>query len=142
MKRFNKRHSRGFTFLEIMFVVVIIGILLALVGPRLVGKTQSARITATAAQINGVEAGIKNYEMDMGTLPKKLDDLVQEESEDKQYKGPYLGSDEVPKDAWGEEFIYKAPGDHHKRGYDIWSKGPDKQENTEDDIVNWTVKKN
>jgi general secretion pathway protein G len=135
----HRRTRRAFTFLEIMFVVVIIGILLALVGPRLVGRTQSARIEATRAQITNLETALKTFEMDMGRFPESLEEIVKDpdDVDDKSYRGPYM--DKVPKDAWGEEFIYRAGRNarHNKRSYDLASKGPDKSEGTEDDITNW-----
>ncbi len=135
----RQRRLGGFTFLEIMFVVVIIGILLALVGPRLAGRTQEARITATRTQMHGIDQAIKNYEMDMGTFPRDLEELIEPRSGDEDmWRGPYIDSDVIPTDAWGEEFIYKYPGDHNRRGFDLYSKGPDRQENTDDDITNWT----
>ncbi|CAN5344721.1 hypothetical protein BH09SUM1_BH09SUM1_26560 [soil metagenome] len=74
--------------------------------------------------------------MDMGAPPHKLTDLIAEESSDRKYKGPYLGTDAVPKDGWDEEFIYVCPGHVNKEGYDLFSKGPDKKAYSEDDIAN------
>ena len=138
----RRRTSNGFTFLEIMFVVVIIGILLALVGPKLLGRTEHARIVATKAQLQTLATGIKAYEMEMGGVPKKLDQLVQEDTTNHNWNGPYLDADVVPMDAWSQEFNYKAAGEHNKRTFDLWSNGPDKQEGTADDIGNWTVSAN
>lgn len=139
----NRRSRAGFTFLEIMFVVVIIGILLALVGPRLVGKTQSARIETTKAQITNLETSLKTFEMDMGRFPENLDELAKDpdDVEDKSYRGPYM--DKIPKDAWNEDFVFKAgkAARYNKRSFDLSSKGPDKAEGTDDDIVNWDESK-
>lgn len=131
---------RGFTFLEIMFVVVIIGILLALVGPRLVGRTKQARITATQTQLVNLGNAIKAYEMDMGDFPEDLEDLIENPGDDDSWNGPYIDSDVVPKDAWGSEFMYDPDGDNNRAGFDLWSIGPDKTDNTgdEDDLPNWT----
>lgn len=135
----NRRRNRhGFTFLEIMFVVVIIGILLALVGPRLLGRSERARETATKAQIENLSTAIKNYEMDIGRLPRTLEDLIEDPGNtNNAWDGPYLGREEIPKDAWGRDFIYKAPGTNNKRGFDLSSMGSDGDENTDDDIINW-----
>jgi len=138
-RRRNRRS--GFTFLEIMLVVVIIGILVALVGPKLVGRTQQARVTASTAQLSSINQSIKSFEMDTGGFPKTLKDLVESSSEnEKDWRGPYMDSDAIPKDSWGEEYDYKFPGNNNRKGYDLWSKGPDKQADTEDDITNWTKK--
>lgn len=129
---------KGFTFLEIMFVVVIIGILLALVGPRLVGRTQEARIATTRAQLQNLENAIKTFEMDTGTFPEDLDVIAEDEDDDiVGFNGPYVDKGILPVDAWEQSFEYKYPGENNKRSFDLWSKGPDKQDNTEDDIVNW-----
>jgi general secretion pathway protein G len=136
--KFNKRRS-GFTFLEIMFVVVIIGILLALVGPKLVGKTQKAKIAATKAQLKNIEVGLKMFEMEIGTFPETLEDIMVAPSDyEEEWDGPYLDGDIVPTDSWKQKFDYKFPGQNNRKGFDLWSKGPDKQDKTEDDICNWT----
>ena len=137
----RKRTRRsGFTFLEIMFVVVIIGILLALVGPRLVGRTERARVQTTRAQLRNLETALKNFEMDMGSFPRTLEELIEEPSDrGTSWDGPYIDSDVIPTDSWNEPFQYKFPGDNNRRSFDLWSKGPDRQDSTEDDIANWTT---
>ena len=138
MKKLN-RDMRGFTFLEIMFVVVIIGILAAIVGPNLVGKSEKARITTTKAQMNSIQTALQAFEMNVGRFPtteEGLDALVKcpsDVSED-MWDSPYL--EEIPKDAWDNAFVYKYPGDNAIY-YDLYSYGPDGQEETEDDITNW-----
>lgn len=134
----RSRGRGGFTFLEIMFVVVIIGILLAIVGPKLAGKSEKARITATRAQMQSVSTALKSFEVDNGSYPKELTDLVESDDDNKE---AYLDGREVPKDAWGQEFNYKSPGDKNKKGFDLWSNGPDKEEGSEDDITNWATEK-
>jgi general secretion pathway protein G len=140
--KYERRRHKGFTFLEIMFVVVIIGILLSIVGPRLVGKSEKARIMATKAQMNSVKTALQQYEMHIGAFPttsqglKALFERPSDVSED-DWDGPYMdGSLSGLKDAWGHEFTYKNPGEHSK-DYDLFSKGRDNQEGTEDDITNW-----
>lgn len=135
------RRSKGFTFLEIMFVVVIIGILLALVGPRLAGRTNTARISATQAQIRNLETALKNFEIDMGTYPKDLEELTQDPDDvtSTAYNGPYMDGG-IPTDQWDNPFKYETPGKNNRRGFDLWSMGPDGQDGTEDDITNWQKK--
>lgn len=141
--RSQRAARRGFTFLEIMFVVVIIGILLALVGPKLVGQTQKARITTTSAQMSNLETSLKNYEMHMGSFPKSLNGLIENEENKSAWDGPYLDKDAIPKDAWENDYNYKFPGDNNRRGFDLWSNGPNGTDDRgeDDDIANWTVKK-
>ncbi len=133
---------RGFTFLEIMFVVVIIGILLAIVGPRLVGRSQKARIGAAHMQLKNIQTALQQYEMHIGSFPdtnQGLKALLEKPSDvdEKEWDGPYLEGTVLPRDPWGNEFQYKEPGEHTK-DYDLWSYGPDKQDNTADDVKNWT----
>lgn len=136
------RPARGFTFLEIMFVVVIIGVLLAVAIPRFTGKTQRARERATELQMRNISLALKEYEMEIGTFPTSsqgLEALIRRPSgvgED-VWRDAFLDQDDLPKDAWGNPFNYRAPGEHH-RDFDLWSNGPDGQEGTEDDITNWT----
>ena len=140
MKKF-KTMKRGFTFLEIMFVVVIIGILVSIAVPSLTGKGRKARIMATKAPMRGIETALQAFELNVGTFPtaeQGIDALVKCPSDvpEEDWDTPYLR--EIPKDAFGETFIYKSPGEHNAE-YDLYSKGPDRNEDTDDDIVNWSV---
>ncbi|GAB4316996.1 MAG: type II secretion system major pseudopilin GspG [Candidatus Sumerlaeia bacterium] len=133
---------RAFTFLEIMLVVVIIGILLGIVGPRLVGQRKKAKITATKAQMDVLANALARYEMDVGDFPSEsqgLKALMEKPSDvpEEDWEGPYLNDPKGLKDAWNEPFIYKFPSEHGK-DYDLMSKGNDRQEGTEDDIKNWS----
>jgi len=137
---------RAFTFLEIMFVVVIIGILLAIVGPRLAGKSKKAKIAAAKAQLRNIQVALSQYELHVGDFPddsQGLKALIEQPSEidESEWDGPYLEGGAIPKDPWGQEYQYKQPGEHNK-DYDLWSPGPDRQESTEDDIKNWTDAEN
>jgi len=134
----NINNSRlGFTLTEIMLVVVIIGILAALVIPRIAGSSERARVTATVTDINGgIKAAIGNYEVDNGFYPKTLQDLLQQPSNAKNWHGPYL--DKPPVDQWNNPYIYYFPGKHNPTSYDLLSAGPDGKEGTDDDIGNWT----
>jgi len=134
----NINKSRlGFTLTEIMLVVVIIGILAALVIPRIAGSSERARVTATVTDINGgIKAAIGNYEVDNGFYPKTLQDLLQQPGNAKNWHGPYL--DKPPVDQWNNPYIYYFPGKHNPTSYDLLSAGPDGKEGTDDDIGNWT----
>ena len=138
------RLNRGFTFLEIMFVVVIIGVLLAVAVPRLTGKTEKARIRATELQIRNISMALKEYEMEIGSFPQTnqgLEALIERPSgvSEEMWTEPFLDSETLPKDSWNKEFHYRAPGEHH-RDFDLWSAGPDGVEGNEDDVKNWTEK--
>lgn len=137
-----RRRRQGFTFLEIMMVVVIIGILVALVAPRLAGKTAKAKTVAAKAGLSSIASALAQYEMDMGTFPEQsegLKGLLEKPSSDDtgSWDGPYLSKSSIPKDPWSQDFQYKYPGEHNPKDFDLWSNGPDKQSGTPDDIVNW-----
>jgi len=135
----------GFTFLEIMLVVVIIGILVSLVGPRLVGKTQKAKTAATQHQIDVFKTSLKMFEMQAGRFPateEGLEALVLKPSalSDEEWDGPYLDGDVVPNDPWNRPYQYVCPGEKN-RDFDTWSYGPDGVDGTADDVTNWSTKK-
>ena len=135
--RFKIRpHARAFTLVEILLVVVIIGILAALVIPKIAGTSERARITAARADINGgIKSALGQYEVDNGFFPRSLQDLLQQPSNVKSWRGPYL--DKMPLDPWQNPYIYVFPGKHNPNGYDLSSGGPDGKPGNEDDIVNW-----
>lgn len=138
----RRRGASAFTLMEIILVVVIIGIMLMLVAPRITGKTKQAKETAARNQIHSFRTCISNYEIHVGDFPKSLQDLVQRPSDvaEDKWEGPYLDSNIVPKDPWGHEYHYKSPGDHFK-DYDIWSDGKDGQSGTDDDVTSWASEK-
>lgn len=128
--------KKGFTLIEIMLVVAIIGLLAAMVMPKLAGRSQKARISITGADVNvNVPLAVDLYEIDLGRFPESLDDLIENTLSKDTWSGPYLKH--KPVDPWGNEYIYTYPGTHNPTTYDIFSKGPDGQEGNEDDIGNW-----
>ncbi len=127
----------AFTLVELMLVVTIIGILAALVIPKIAGRSEQARATAAYADIHGgIKTALDAFEVDNGFYPKSLQDLVQQPSNAKNWHGPYLEA--LPVDPWGNPYVYYYPGKHNTTGYDLLSMGPDGKEGTDDDIVSWT----
>jgi len=132
----HKKLRRGFTLVEMLLVVTIIGILAALVIPKIVGRSEQARVTAAQADINGgLKSALGQYEVDNGNFPKGLQDLLNQPSNAKNWHGPYL--DKMPLDPWGNQYVYYYPGKHSANSYDLLSVGPDGKEGTEDDVVSW-----
>jgi len=128
--------KRGFTLIEIMLVVTIIGLLAAMVMPKLTGRAKKARISVAKADVNSsIPLAVDLYEMDIGEFPTSLDDLIENKVNKDTWNGPYFKR--KPVDPWGNEYVYKYPGTHNPNAYDIFSKGPDGQANSEDDIGNW-----
>ena len=146
MTRSNYRR-KGFTILELLIVLVILVGILAIVGPRLLGSQKKADIKIAQAQITNLENALKQYASDMKNFPKTEDGLkalIRKPSDEKKarrWDGPYLDETDLPADPWDNNFIYKY--EPSKGGIDrplIVSKGPDGEENTEDDIYNFRPK--
>ena len=132
------KRNAGFTLIELMIVVIIIGILVAMVTPRFAGRTETARKKVTKADIEvNIPTALKLYELDNGVYPtteEGLDALRSAPSSAVDWQGPYL--EKKPRDPWGREYRYKSPGTHRTYDYDLFSLGHDGQEG-KDDIVNW-----
>jgi general secretion pathway protein G len=145
----RRRRQRGFTLIEIMAVVVIIGLLMAIVGPRVLSVFEQGSVTATGAQVKSLQTALATYYMDNRRYPtteQGLSALVEKPSippEARRWRpGGYLDSKVVPRDSWDQEFQYAAPGEHNPEGYDIWSFGADGQpggEGNDADIGNWAT---
>ena len=130
----------GFTLIELMVVIVIIGALVAMVMPRLVGRGEQAKVAASSADIRAnIATALKLYELDNGSFPateQGLDALMNRpvSGVTLNWNGPYLEHD--PVDPWGRTYEYVSPGQHHI-DYDLFSLGRDGISGTEDDVTNW-----
>lgn len=135
MQRLKKN---GFTLIELMLVVVIIGALVAMVMPRLAGRGEQARIAAARADIQAnIATALKLYELDNGAFPtteEGLDALLGKPASATNWNGPYL--EKKPIDPWGRTYQYKFPGEHRSFDYDLYSLGHDGTESA-DDVKNW-----
>ncbi len=131
------KNRNGFTLIELMLVVIIIGALVAMVMPRLVGRGEQARAAAAQADIRAnIATALKLYELDNGNFPgtdEGLNALMVKPSSARNWNGPYL--EKNPIDPWGQEYKYKSPG-QHRTDYDLYSLGKDGVE-SEDDVKNW-----
>jgi general secretion pathway protein G len=140
MERRKIKREKGFTLIEILVVVIIIGLLAALVGPKLFGKVGIAKQSAAKAQIELFGTALDTFRLDIGRYPtaeEGLKALREKPSGVEGWQGPYLPK-EIPIDPWGTPYVYKSPGEHGD--YDLISYGLDKVEGGEgenQDIVSW-----
>jgi len=162
MMRRNGR-ERGFTLIELMVVIVILGVLAGLIVPRIMGRPEEARRMKARVQIESIETALKLYKLDTGSYPtteQGLEALVSEQASDtlitkpgivglapgsgtdsKSWrKGGYLEKGKVPKDPWGNDFVYLCPGENGD--FDLISYGKDGEPGGEEadvDINNWEL---
>lgn len=136
------RKSEGFTLIEIMVVVVILGVLAATIIPQFMGTTQDAKLSAAKANISELESAIERYFIHMDRYPpmeEGLKVLVEPPaSDEKKWRGPYIKL--LRPDPWGNPYQYRFPGIRHPNSYDLYSRGADGADGGEDaaaDIGNW-----
>jgi len=141
------KSNSGFTLIEIMVVIVILALLAALVGPKIIGRSDDAKIADVKVQIRNLETALKLYKLDSGVYPSTeqgLSSLITKPATGvipKNYKAEgYLESKTLPKDPWSNEYIYLSPGEHGD--YDLCSYGSDSAKGGEGkaaDICSWNI---
>lgn len=135
------KDRKGFTLLELLVVMVIIGLLASYVGPRFFTQVGKSEVKAAQAQINALTKALDTYRLDVGRYPETtqgLQALVVKPSAESRWSGPYLQR-QVPNDPWGRPYVYRAPG-QDGRDYDLLSLGKDGQPGGVDeaaDILAW-----
>jgi general secretion pathway protein G len=117
-----RRATSGFTLIEIMLVIVIIGIIVGIAAPKIGGKLNKANDIAARASLKTIEAAVQSYEMEHLRLPDSLTDLTTT----KDGKGPFLKPSEL-NDPWNQPFVYAKPGSHGI-GFDLSTRSPDGKE--------------
>lgn len=142
--RKDNRRRAAFTLMELLVVLAILGLLIAMVAPRVLGTQKKADISNTSNQIGMLKAALERYALDMKDFPDSeagLQALVEAPGDEdlaERWDGPYVNSTSLPKDPWGNEYQYEYPPQQGKGDYpDIWSYGPDGEDGTEDDVVSW-----
>jgi general secretion pathway protein G len=139
-RQYFLRGARGFTLLELLVVMVIIGLLAGYVGPKYFAQVGKSEVKAARAQIDAFEKALDTYRLDTGHYPSMeqgLNALMVQPANEPKWSGPYLKK-AVPMDPWGKPYMYKQPGEHGE--VDLFSYGKDGQPGgTGDavDIVNW-----
>ncbi|GAX59631.1 type II secretory system protein [Candidatus Scalindua japonica] len=131
----------GFTLIELLIVMVILGLLAALIVPKLIGRVGESKQTTAKAQIELISTALEVYKLDTGKYPSQesgLQSLNSKPGDIQNWKGPYMKKNKIPEDPWGAEYIYKYPGTHGD--YDLLSYGADGTEGGSEenkDIVSW-----
>ncbi|MGA3267479.1 MAG: type II secretion system major pseudopilin GspG [Verrucomicrobiota bacterium] len=139
----DSKKSGGFTLLELMVVMIVIGILAAAIIPQFIGTTEDAKVSAAKAQVAELDSAIERFNVQMDrypTLEEGLNVLVDPPSGDdaKQWRGPYIK--QLRSDPWGNPFQYLCPGTHHPASFDVWSRGKsgaNSGQGEDSEIGNW-----
>ncbi|HEX5312084.1 type II secretion system major pseudopilin GspG [Aquabacterium sp.] len=132
--------QKGFTLLELLVVLVIIGLLAGYVGPRFFSQIGKSEVKAAAAQIDALSKALDQYRLDTGHYPGNEQGLMAlwtKPADETRWWGPYLRK-APPKDPWGRDYVYKSPGEHGD--FDLYSLGKDGREGgdgEDQDITNW-----
>jgi general secretion pathway protein G len=136
----RSRRARGFTLLELLVVMVIIGLLVGYVGPKYFAQIGKSEVKAARAQINALGKALDQFRLDTGHYPSAeegLASLVERPANEPRWDGPYL-TKAVPPDPWGNSYVFTIPGEHGE--YDLLSYGKDGKpggEGEDADIGNW-----
>jgi general secretion pathway protein G len=146
--RRDRRHSLraakgGFSMMELLVVLAILGLLAGLAITNVTGIFGGAQGQAAELFVKeSLKAPLFTYRMHMGDYPSTAEGLqallTPPSGKSGSWRGPYISGDRVPLDPWNEPYQYAYPGTRNKGNYDLWSKGADKQSGTEDDIGNWS----
>ena len=133
-----RRRNRGFTLLEILVVLAIIGLIAAIAAPQVFKSLGGAKSDSAKVQIESLSTAIDLYRLEVGKLPPDLEALIEKPSGEDRWNGPYLRKKVVPMDPWGNPFQYRAPGEFYD--FDLYSLGADGAEGGDGenrDVTNW-----
>ena len=119
--------QRGFTLLEILVVIAILGLLIALVAPNVLRQLGGARISTTRLNIAGIASDLDLYKLDVGSYPSTeqgLQALIEKPGDAATWSGPYVQGGKLPLDAWNHPYSYRNPSNRPDHPFDICSGGP------------------
>ena len=135
------RGAAGFTLIELLLVLVILAVLAAVVAPKFSNRSVQAKLTAAQTEISTLATQLELFENDVTRYPSTeegLMALIRQPASAQNWHGPYINSNSVPKDPYGNEYVYRYPGTNNPQGFDLSSMGPDGHEGGNDDINNWS----
>ncbi|MEA3278176.1 MAG: type II secretion system major pseudopilin GspG [Pseudomonadota bacterium] len=143
MQSLMRRHRsvRGFTLVELLVVLAILGLLVGLVGPQVMKTLGSSKTKTARIQLEDLGATLDIYRLEIGRYPTSeegLQALVENPGETRNWNGPYLKKSQVPKDPWGFDYQYRSPGEHGS--FDVWTLGSDNREGgdgEDQDVYGW-----
>lgn len=139
--RKTMQRQRGFTLIELLVVLVILGLLMSVVGPRVMKYVGGAKTDTARMQIQELAGALDMYHLEVGRYPTQdvgLRALIEQPTGEKRWKGPYLRKSKVPNDPWGNDYVYRFPGQHG--AFDLYSLGADGQpggEGEDAEIGSW-----
>ena len=134
----RSRHTKAFTLIELLAVIAILGLIATFAVPQVLKWVSGARSDSARIQIANLGINVDLYRLDVGSYPPTLEALIEKPSGVDNWDGPYLKKKVIPKDPWGNDYIYRYPGSNGD--YDLISLGSDKSEGGEGerrDIVSW-----
>jgi len=134
----SNRRNRAFTLIELLAVIAILGLIAAFAVPQVLKWVSGARSDSARIQIEALGASIDLYRLEVGSFPPTLDALVEKPSGVDRWDGPYIKKKVIPKDPWGNDYVYRYPGNDGE--YDLMSLGADNSvggEGEQKDIVSW-----
>jgi len=132
-----KTSHSGFSLIELLVVLIILGLIATMVVPNIIGRSEDAKLRAAAAQVQRLSMAVDEFYLDTGRTPRDLNELVEAPGDASNWNGPYVNNSNLT-DPWGNEYVYRSPGEH--RTVDISSHGRDGQpggEGPDADINNW-----
>jgi len=133
----NKANSTGFSLIELLVVLMILGLIAGLVVPNVLQRGEDAKLKAAEAEVQRLSMAVDEYYLDNGKPPEELRQLVNKPGNASNWNGPYVNESNLD-DPWENAYQYRYPGQH--RSYDIWSHGADGSpggEGANADITNW-----